>query len=279
MTPEFRNMGFMNETPASLDDLELFAIVAQCASLSAAHRATRIPLPTLSRRMAALEQRLGKALFRRGPNGYALTSDGRALAAELTGLADTRHRVARWQTSGDTRAPVRITAGFWTSRFLAQRLRPKDRIWQPRFVPANTRLDMARREADIGIRNAAPDHRWLARQQLAPVGFAVYGLPGVSGFVAAHPDVPSQRWLHTHHADEISATASDPRLCLDLAEAGHGKIVLPTFVGDTLATLSRQSEPILELQHEAWLVAHQDGRHDPPVRAAIDEIVSILSET
>ncbi|MCR9110536.1 LysR family transcriptional regulator [Marivita sp. XM-24bin2] len=269
----------MNETLASLDDLELFATVAQSASLSAAHRVTRIPLPTLSRRMAALEQKLGRTLFQRGPHGYALTADGRTLAAELTGLADTRHRVARWQAAGDTRAPVRITAGFWTSRFLAQGLRPKDRIWQPRFVPANARLDMARREADIGIRNAAPDHRWLARQQLAPVQFAVYGLPGVSGFVASSPDVPSQRWLQAHYADKITATASDPRLCLDLAEAGHGHIILPTFVGDNLGTLSRQSDPIMDLQHEAWLVAHQDGRHDPPVRAAIDEIVSILSET
>jgi DNA-binding transcriptional LysR family regulator len=68
-------------------------------------------------------------------------------------------------------------------------------------------------------------------------------------------------------------------LCLDLAEAGHGQIVLPTFVGDRLTTLARRSEPIAELQHESWLVAHQDGRHDPPVRAAIDEIVALLGRS
>ena len=63
---------------------------------------------------------------------------------------------------------------------------------------------------------------------------------------------------------------------MDLAESGHGQIVLPTFVGDALKTLVRQSDPIGELRHESWLVTHQDGRQDPPVRAAIDEIVSIF---
>lgn len=270
----------MNETPVSLDDLEVFAIVAQSASLSAAHRATRIPLPTLSRRMASLERSLGRTLFQRGPNGYALTADGRSLANELVGLTDTRHRVARWQASQSARLSVRITAGFWTSRCLAQALLPKaNRIWQPRFVPANTRLDMARREADVGIRNAPPDHAWLARQQLSSVQFAIYGMHGVSGFVASQADVPSQIWLYEHFSDDIRATANDPRLCLDLAEAGHGQIVLPTFVGDRLTTLARRSEPIAELQHESWLVAHQDGRHDPPVRAAIDEIVALLGRS
>ncbi len=273
-------MGFMNETPASLDDLELFAIVAQNASLSAAHRATHVPLPTLSRRMAALERTLGRTLFQRGPNGYSLTADGRTLAAELVGLADTRHRIARWLADDDRPLPVRITAGFWTSHALAQNLSPNEtRIWQPQFLPANTRLDVARREADIGIRNAPPEHPWLARQKLSPVQFAVYGLPGVSGFVASQPDVPSQRWLYENHAGDIRATASDPRLCLDLAESGHGLIVLPTYIGDSSKTLSRRSEPIPELSHDSWLVTHQDGRNDPPVRAALDEIVAILGRS
>ncbi len=267
----------MNETQPSLDDLVLFASVAQAGSLSAASRSTGIPLPTLSRRMAALERSLGRTLFQRGPKGYALTADGRTLSAELTGLSDTRRKLERWLAAGDDSTPVRITAGFWTSRQIARALPPDpDRAWQPRFVPANAMLDVARREADIGIRNAPPDHAWLARQQLAPIQFAIYGIPGIRGFVASLPDVPSQRWLHANYGDAIKASASDPRLCLDLAEAGHGQIVLPTFVGDGLNTLARQSEAIADLQHDSWLVVHQDARHDPPIRAAIDQIVSIL---
>jgi DNA-binding transcriptional LysR family regulator len=153
-------MSFMNETPASLDDLALFAAVAQHASLSAAQSATRISLPTLSRRMAALVRDLGRRLFQRGPKGYSLTAEGRALADELSGLADTRQSVSRWLSSQ--------------------------------------------------------------------------------------------------------------------TEAGHGQIVLPTFVGDILPTLSRKSDVIDELSHESWLVSHHDARHDQPIRAVLGDISAIL---
>jgi len=267
----------MNETPTSLDDLALFASVAQAGSLSAASRAVGMPLPTLSRRMAKLERHLGRTLFQRGPSGYALTADGRALAQEVTGLADTARRIARWQKDARGPVPVRITAGFWTSRAIAYGLTPvKQRPWQPHFVAVTAALDLARREADIGIRNAAPTHPWLARQQLGSVDYAVFGKSGTTGFVVTPPNVASQRWLHDNHASDITIIANDPRLCLDLALAGHGRILLPTFAGDTIQSLERMSDPVSELHHEAWLVAHQDARHDPPIRTAIDEIAAIF---
>lgn len=269
----------MNETPASLDDLALFAFVANAGSLSAASRANGVPLPTLSRRMAALERHLGKALFQRGPSGYALTADGRTLSAELAGLEDVRRRVARWRDSDQGATAVRITAGFWTARAIARGLPPStNRSWLPHFVAAHAQLDLARREADVGIRNAPPDHPWLARRQLSSVTYAVYGLPNSVGFVATPPNVPSQRWLHDHHAQDIAIIANDPRLCLDLAEHGHGRIVMPCFIGDRLKTVERQSDTIQELTHDSWLVAHHDARHDPPIRAALDEIGAVLGD-
>ncbi len=270
-------MGFMSETPASLDDLALFAHVAQAGSLSAASRATAIPLPTLSSRMAKLERDLGRSLFQRGPAGYALTAEGRALAQEVEGLADTRRRVTRWQQAESGPPPVRITAGFWTARAIALGLAPDpNRLWQPHFVAASAALDLARREADIGIRSAPPDHPWLARQRLSEVQFAIFGRPDATGFVATPPNVASQRWVHDHHGGEITAQANDPRLCLDLALAGHGRIVLPVFVGDTIRDLQRLSDPIAGLTHAAWMVMHQDARHDPPIRAAIAEIANLF---
>jgi DNA-binding transcriptional LysR family regulator len=227
--------------------------------------------------MAKLERHLGRTLFQRGPSGYALTADGRSLAQEITGLDDTVRRVAQWQKDVDGPVPVRITAGFWTSRAIAYGLPPgRVRPWQPHFVAATAALDLARREADIGIRNEEPCHPWLARQPLGSVDYAVFGKPGATGFVATPPDVPSQRWLHENHAPEITTIANDPRLCLDLAMAGHGRILLPTFTGDTIKTLERMSDPVAELHHEAWLVTHQDARNDPPIRAAIDEIAAIF---
>lgn len=270
-------MGFMNETLPSLDDLALFAVVAQAGSLSAASRARNIPLPTLSRRMTRLERQIGRTLFQRGPSGYALTPEGRSLAQEVAHLSDAHRRVADWQRSDKDPIPVRITAGFWTCRAIAHGLNANaERPWQPHFVAATAALDLARREADMGIRNAPPDHPWLARRQLVSVSYALFGKPGATGFVATPPDVASQRWLHEHHASDIKIIANDPRLCLDLALAGHGQVLLPTFAGDTIRSLERVSDTVPELTHASWLVTHQDARHDPHIRMAIEEIARIF---
>lgn len=271
----------MNESAPSLDDLALFLLVAQHGSLTAAARLSGTPLPTLSRRMTALEAQTGRPLFLRGRAGYALTGEGRALAVEVADLSALRRRVDRFLDSDTGPRRVRITAGFWTSRFLAQALAPDPTgRWVPEFLPSNAAIDLARREADIGIRNRAPDHPWLARQRARPILYAVYGLPGAPDrFVtlpASADKPPSQRWVHDHHADRILTTASDSRLCLDLALNGFGRIVLPCFAGDTEPGLDRLSEPIDALTHDEWLVSHHEARHDPPIRAALDALAQVL---
>lgn len=72
--------------------------------------------------------------------------------------------------------------------------------------------------------------------------------------------------------------ANDGRIALDLALAGIARIVLPRFAGDVQPGLQCLSDPIGALTHEEWLVSHHDGRHDPPVRAALDAVLAILTE-
>lgn len=274
----------MNETQFSLDDLAVLVEVARCGSLSEASRQSDIPLPTLSRRMTRLERQCGRALFLRGKAGYTLTAEGRALVERVAGLNAIRRKADLWRDATVGPVPVRITAGLWTSRYLAQRLRPGGApLWRPAFLPSNVNLDLAHREADIGIRNRAPESSRLARQRLRRIDFAIYAPDAqVNGFVSLPPGAiapPSQRWLYEHHGADITTTASDPRLCLDLALGGFGRIVLPTFVGDTEPGLIRLSDPIPELAHEEWLVSHHAARHDPPVRAALNTIAEALTHT
>ncbi len=276
----------MNENTLPLDDLELFLAVARAGSLVAAARDTGVPLPTLSRRMTRLERQTGRPLFLRGKAGYALNAHGRSLAAELAGLPDIRHRIARWQIADTGPSRVRITAGFWTSRHLVQLLpmsRDTASNWVPEFLPSNANLDLARREADIGIRNRPPEHPWLARRKLRPIYYASFAVnTAVQGYVSLPANVPltpSQRWLHANRTDEIITTASDTRLCLDMALAGVARIVLPTFVAAAEPTLVQIGDPIRELSHDEWLVSHHEARHDPPIRAALDAVANALSAT
>ncbi|WP_425050218.1 LysR family transcriptional regulator [Psychromarinibacter sp. S121] len=268
----------------SLDDLALFLAIADAGGLAGAARATGQSAATLSRRMTALERDLNRRLFERGARGYTLTAAGRELLAEAEPLRDVAQRLTRW-ASADPTPRVRITTGHWTSRFLARHIRrvwsPGD-AWVPEFLASNANVDLARREADIGVRNRRPEQNWLAARVTLPVHYAVYGVdPQVQEFLAlpdGYPTTPSDRWVRRHHGDEIVTGASDTRLMLDLALSGMGRIVMPTFAGDAVEGLARLSPPIAEIAHDEWLVMHQDARHDPPVRAAIDALFTLLSD-
>ncbi|MEM9031161.1 MAG: LysR family transcriptional regulator [Pseudomonadota bacterium] len=267
-----------------MDDLVLFLAVADAGGLAGASRATGAAVPTLGRRMAALERDLGHRLFSRGKRGYALTLEGRmlladaeplrAVAGQLQGLARRRRGTPR----------VRITAGLWTTRFLAREVmsfwRPND-PWIPEFLASNADLDIARRAADIGVRNRRPTQSWLAGRRTGRIDFAVYGrAEGVPGYIATSEaaSTPSERWLQSEHGEEIATYASDARVALDLALAGVGRIVMPVFAGEAEPGLARLGPPIAALAHEEWLVCHHDGRHDPPVRAALDALSQLLSD-
>jgi DNA-binding transcriptional LysR family regulator len=262
----------------SWDDYAHFAVVARFGGLTRAAEITGASVATLSRRMRALETLLGRRLFVHGREGYALTADGRALAERTTAMVVAAEGIERW---GFDRGPtcVRISAGTWTSLDLARNLRrywsPGD-AWMPEFVRCDLNMDLARRVVDIGVRNARPDQPWLAGRRTGRVAFAAYGLgPEVEGWIAPSFDAdltPSGRWIARNHPGRSTAKANDPQLAVELALAGVGRVVLPTFVGDGIGPLLRLSEPIEELTTEEWLVAHHEARHDPPIRAALDAL-------
>lgn len=272
------------ERKSSLDSFALFIAVADAGGLAGAARATGVSVPTLSRRMSELESRLGQRLFTRGARGYALTGNGRALLNEAEGLRDVASRLTSFART-KKQLQVRVTAGQWTSHFLARHL---SKIWSPvsDWVPAfsasNSRIDIARREADVGIRNKRPDQSWLAGRFTVNIHYAVYAVnQNVKGYISLPENTsttPSDRWLKKHHGDDIVTTASNARLALDLAASGIGRVVLPTFAGAAIPELEKVSPAIEEITHEEWLVCHHDARHDPQIRHALDAIHSLLTD-
>ena len=268
------------------DDLACFCVVARTANLTHAGRETGLSAATLGRRMKALEAQLGRRLFRHGTEGYTPTSEGRALLARASRMEAAAADITQWQT--ETKGPVRVrlSAGSWTSLYLADHLHgfwQPGAVWLPEFVFCNQDMDIARRDVDIGIRNRRPAQPWLAGRKTRQVTYAAYGRDGqTTGWIGANQDAivtPSLAWVAHEHGGEIVTGVNDPRLGLSLAQQGVGRIVLPCFAGDIMPGLRRLSPPIAALEHEEWLVSHQDTRHDPPIRAALDAIAAFLSAT
>ncbi|SLN30050.1 DNA-binding transcriptional activator GcvA [Aquimixticola soesokkakensis] len=269
----------MDEKSSNWDDFALFLAVARAGGLSGAVRDTGRSAATLGRRMHQLERRLGQDLFIRQDRGYALTAQGHALLADLGPIEARLLRLGAREEAG--RIPrVKLSAGTWTTLFLLDNLdalqgTPAD--VQLRFVSSEAVLDIAHRDVAIGFRNQRPTGSGLAGRALARVDFALYGTAQAPDlWIKLQAATPSARWVAQHAAAQTLCEVTAPRNCLDLALAGKGIAVLPTFIGERHPALIRQSPVIAELSHDQWLVTHDDDRHLPQVRRTIDRIGALL---
>ena len=267
-------------------DLRLFLAVARGGGLARAAAETGLSPATLGRRMTALEQALEKRLFVRGARGYALTEAGRSLLDRAAEVETAAVDISRWRDGFTPSRRVRISAGDWTAQLLADnvcRYWSRSDPWVPEFLAANARMDIARREADIGIRNRRPDAPWLAARRVGSVTYAVYRAVGSgddTGWIGIAGDAvltPSARWTLERHADRVTLTVNDRHLGLSLVRQGLGQMVLPCFVGDAYADLIRVGDPIDDLSSEQWLAMHETDRGHPPIRAAINALAQFLA--
>ena len=270
------------------DDLRLFLDVARLGGLSAATSTTGLSAATLGRRITVLEQQLGQPLFVRSQTGYRLTPAGEDLLERAEDVEAAMLSLKRWKEGTRGERTVRVSAGPWTSAFVASQI---ENIWtvEDRFgielVTANQKVDIGRRHADLGIRSQRPTEQWLAGRMIGTVAHALYSgrnlVNGIKaglfvGVVGEGSQVQSARWLQAHHGDRIAVRGNDAMAVRELVAAGAGMSVFPCFAGDSDPRLVRLATPIKELETEQWLVSHHEERHQPAVHAVADRIAALM---
>ena len=204
---------------------------------------------------------------------------------ETTGMA-----VERWRDGKLRRQVVKISAGTWTAEFLAENI---GQIWRRdddfivQFTPSDRDVDIGRRAADIGIRNRRPTGAHLAGLKLSKVAFAAYMPTAGLAAAAQAPWVivddgghltPSAQYVAGNWGDQDIVRTSNAHNALSLAKAGPGKIVLPTFIGDRIAAMTRIGGPIDALEHTQWMVLHHDGRHVGSVRTVKERLSKLFAK-
>ncbi|MEO0547300.1 MAG: LysR family transcriptional regulator [Pseudomonadota bacterium] len=268
----------MDETNFDWDDLRLFLAVARGGGLAPAAASTKKSAPTLGRRMLALERKLGCDLFHRMARGYSLTQQGEDLLARATLLESAVQPILATGASNTTPV-VKVSAGTWVTHHLCKNLPSiaKDDPIRLRFIAAENVLDIAHREAVVGIRNHRPQGVGLAARKVTKVRFAVYATGDANvPWARVVGNTPSAKWMEDQSRNSNVIELTSPRNALDLALAGSARVVLPTFIGDTFKALKAVTPPIEELEHEQWLVTHQEDRFLPEVRKVIDRIYTVL---
>lgn len=289
------------------DDVRLFLAVARAGGLAGAAGAANSSAPTLGRRILALERDLGVALFERHRLGYDLTPAGREFLGQAKAMEQGAMALERWRMAIDPAAVVKIAAGPWTNSFIAGHLHelqplvssPNSQKFEPIRVELLTGIsfvDLARREANLGIRNRRPHQQGLACRKIGEVEFAIYG---AAQYVDNHPaarssdrfehcdwvvlpsskgQVPSLLWLEQYLLRPALFSCSSVHGVLEAAGSGAGLCILPIFIGDNDDRMVRVSETIAELKSSRWLVSHDDDRHNKPIRLIADRLVKLFAQ-
>ncbi len=154
-----------------LDEIQTFARVAQLGSFSAAARSLLLPVSTVSRKVAALEARLGLGLMKRTTRRLSLTEHGvrlyEACAPHVQGIEEAQAGLtqARAQLEGllHVSAPLALGRGEFIG-FIAGFLTRNPRI-RINVVITNQVLDLVTSHVDVAIRyGELPDSSLIARR-------------------------------------------------------------------------------------------------------------------
>jgi DNA-binding transcriptional LysR family regulator len=218
------------------ESMSVFVTVAAAGSLSAAGRRLRMPLPTVSRKVAELEAHLGAKLFVRSTRKLALTDTGRSFLADcervLAAVAEAERGAA-----DEYRAPrgeLVLTAPVAFGRLhllpvLADFLKTNATV-SARLVLADRLLNLIEEHVDVAVRiGPLPDSSLVAvrigrvRQVVAasPAYLKARGAPRSAAEIAAHDCVTfaavagAQSWTFR----DRQRAAVHSRLVVDTAEA------------------------------------------------------------
>lgn len=270
------------DTSIDWEDIRYVLAIASAGSLSKAGHALGVQHTTLSRRVMALERRLGVQLFHRARDGMSLLAPldeilRLARVAEQNMLAVERRLVALG--AGPRRVRL-ATSGILATGLLADHV---DELLQQdpeiciELLVGRALVSLARREAELALRLRAPG-AWVAEPSvvapvIARVGWAAYAVRNGKArarVVFRGAVRPGDAWLRRHAKSFREIAVDDVPTAVALARAGVAIAVLPCFLAEREPALRRRSG-ILE-EHRLVLAIPSELRRVADVARVIDWI-------
>ena len=190
---------------SNLPDFEGLAMVAKVAeerSFAGAARALNVSVPTVSRAVSRLEERVGGRIFNRTSRSLALTDLGRSVAeraARIYADAEEAENSARDQSSrprGTIRLAVPMSFGLrWVAPLMPAflRLHPEIKI---DLHLGDAQVDLVGDGFDAALRIAMLEESSLVVRRLCPIGRSVVASPS---YVARYGQPQHPGELRAHH--------------------------------------------------------------------------------
>jgi DNA-binding transcriptional LysR family regulator len=276
------------------EDVRYFVALARRGTLSATARELRVNHATVARRVASLEDALGRPLFDRRADGYALTAAGKAVLDEARAMDEAALSVLRRLDAGtELNGLVRLTIGrVLAERFLIDRLRAFHARYPAidlEIIGGSRVVSLARREADLALRYGSPKDSDLIARRVATIGFGLYASPGYRdkiddgaaptfiGFDDESDFVAEAAWLGQQFGERrFALRTSSQTTQAAAARAGFGIALLPRYVAAADPDLVPISLANRLPEREVWLIIRRDLRNVPRVRALTDYLVAVF---
>lgn len=289
----------------SIDELRFFAVVAVSETLTAASREFGCSLPVVSKRLAALERRLGVRLVQRGTRKLVLTSEGVAFARGIdTILADVQElEDGVTGTPGELRGSLVVESTLGLGRTHIGPLLGDFGALHPgldvQLTTSPLPLSPHRREFDVAIHVGAPRDSTLRMRRLAvnrrvvcasPDYLAQHGTPSSVEELPAHNCLLLRErnsdfalWRFGDDSQEFrvrvegTLSSNDGEIVTGWATEGRGLImrslwqVAPLLAsGELVQVLSDVPTPSAHVY-----ALHADTSHVPP---RVIEVIDFLAE-
>lgn len=283
-----------NEAQPTWDDLRVLLALHRHRSFLAAGKALGVATSTAARRIEALESSLGRPLVHRSSTGTSLEPD----ALELVSLAEQLElglrAVRRDEGREALEGTVRVSMGEGFVRHAVQvlgELRRKHPGLRLEVLSESRVVDLARREADLGVRKGRSSSPALLERNVGRIEFAVYAaqsylerrLRGArlhAGDYERHDFVgydgpasrsPQSQWLHAQGARRFPFKSNSDLALQQAAEQGEGLCVLAVAqVRASASALVRVDTDSAPPPAPVYLAYHRELRRVPRVRAVLE---------
>ncbi|AOJ28608.1 LysR family transcriptional regulator [Burkholderia seminalis] len=280
-------------------DVRVFLAVKRGGSFGAAARSLGVSHPTIGRRIKALEDEAGQALFRRTADGLVLTDAGDTVLSLAEAMENAALAMERRLAGNQDRLEgiLRISCAEWFAGYvlapvLAELARRHPAV-VPEVIASYRLLSLSRREADLAFRIVPFTEPDIVQRRLMSVPYGLYGTaetvralrhdPASVGLIVmntAQSHFPDVAWLldrfpRSRRVFTSTSRAVQARMC----GVGMGMAVLPRPLGDATSALLRIETPEPPPSRDIWVGYHHDLRHMDRLRAMLDIADTMLSES
>ncbi len=284
------------------NQLKAFLETAETGSLSAAARRLGLTQPTLSRQVAAIEQRMGVTLFERVGKRMALTHTGLDLLEHARAMGTAAEALAMTAT-GRSQAVAGVVSISATDVMathllppLVRRLRDQEPGIAIAVIAADAISDLLRREADIAIRHVKPEQPELIARLVreAEANFyasedwvQVHGHPRRAEDAAHLPFVGSDRsgqylsYLRQHGLPvkeaNFSCYADQSKAHWALVRHGLGIGAMIDEIARDTPGIVRVLDDVPPVRFPIWLVTHRELRTSRRIRIVFEALAEGLA--